>query len=608
MREYIQIKNIRLPILRIIILILGLFYCYLATLPKHSDFWHLNYTANLFSLGKVSYVFEALGTPDLSFLHPPGFYYFQGLWLSLGSYLFNYDLETWAPWRWGFGSGQLPAFYLYWGMIPYLAALFGLVILAYGTLRNKWISLICFGTLTFVSVIVMGQTDIFCAISIYISLLLALKGFAHNEHKTLLFFLSMIVLGVSISIKSYGSLLFPIYLIFFIYFLKQKYTNPIKVYSRASILFFSFFLPSLIIWIPFSKWIVDVIFKGESLWLFDLMIAPVGHPPYHNISIWLLGYIIIIYDLLSSLQADSTKHINHKKFIFYIFSSIAWFFVSVYSHPQWWVILVPPMLLVLDNFKYKFNYLLSFLILALFLFYPMMWLNNIEAVLNCYVPVYPIENNLSTILVTFIILFLLLWIVELRKELNIDNKVILDDKSAITQLELIAIVALIYLILLILLLLIGGGSYQLISQEVYDQPMGELSENTTFGQTFYSPYSNLDGIKLLLATYTRFNNKEIVFHLQENSSTTIDLVTLRLNASKVKDNQWHEFKFPSIIDSKHKSYYFYLESPNSTQGNAITIWYNDNDVYKNGYATRNGSMINGDMAFRINYKYRQRLI
>jgi hypothetical protein len=493
-------------------------------------------------------------------------------------------------------------------MIPYLAALFGLVILAYGTLRNKWISLICFGTLTFVSVIVMGQTDIFCAFFIYISLILALKGFENNEHRNLLFFLSMVGLGISISIKSYGGLLCPIYLIFFIYFLKQKYTNPVVVYSRASLLFLSFLLPSLIIWIPYSKWIVDVVFKGESLWLFDLMIGPIGLPPYHNISIWLLGYIIIIYDLLSNFQANSANHINHKKFIFYIFSIIAWFFVSVYSHPQWWVILVPPTLLVLDNFKYKFNYLFTFSILALFLFYPMMWLNNIETVLNCYVPVYPIENSLSAILVTFIASIFLLWIVELRKELRIDNRISLDDKSTITQLELISIGVLIYFIVLISLLLTGGGSYHLISQEAYDQPLGELAENMTFGQTFYSPYSNLDGIELLLATYARFNNNEIVYHLRENSSSAVDLVTLRLNASKVKDNQWHEFKFPLIIDSRDKSYYFYLESPNSTQGNAITIWYNDKDVYKNGYATINGSMINGDMAFRINYKFKPKLI
>ena len=48
-------------------------------------------------------------------------------------------------------------------MIPILAALFLLVGIAYKeSLRNKWLALICFGPITFVSVIIMGQIDVVC--------------------------------------------------------------------------------------------------------------------------------------------------------------------------------------------------------------------------------------------------------------------------------------------------------------------------------------------------------------------------------------------------------------------------------------------------------------
>jgi peptidoglycan/LPS O-acetylase OafA/YrhL len=157
--------------------------------------------------------------------------------------------------------------------------------------------------------------------------------------------------------------------------------------------------------------------------------------------------------------------------------------------------------------------------------------------------------------------------------------------------------------LLILISLLGmislmptdGGQ---IWQEVTTQPVGEILGNMTIGQTFIAPYSNLHAIEIALATYKRVNTKEVIFHLSSAPSSASDLVTIKLSGDKITDNQYHRFSFDPIADSKGRSFYFFVESPNSTPGNAITIWYNEKDAYKEGQAYENGSPIPGDLAFK----------
>lgn len=381
-----KLQSNRSVILKSLIVLLFIFYCYLATLPKHGDFWSLNYAAKIFASGKFSIYTEyaaAIGQSDvIAAMHPPAFYILQAIWLKIGSIIFNYDLNTWVQPIDPIGQ---PSFYPLWGMITYLFALCALVLLSYSTLKNKWLCLLCYGSFTFISMIIMGQTDIFCALLIYISLILALKSFESDKYMRLLF-LSVIALGLSMTFKTYGGLLFPIYVLFSILIFKIK--NKTGVYKDLTLLILTFMFTSFFIWIPYAKWLPTLMFSGESSWLLNLQISPVLLPPLHNISIWLLGYVIITYDLLNNIAKDPLRVYTDKKyFIFYNFASISWFFATVLTHPQWWVLIVPPMLLVLDNFRCKFNYLFAFSVFALFWFYPMMWVDNIDHVLRYYIPV-----------------------------------------------------------------------------------------------------------------------------------------------------------------------------------------------------------------------------
>lgn len=136
-----------------------------------------------------------------------------------------------------------------------------------------------------------------------------------------------------------------------------------------------------------------------------------------------------------------------------------------------------------------------------------------------------------------------------------------------------------------------------VNQNFHDKPFGEVTNNNIIGQSFISTEDDLRTIEILLATYARTNTEDVIFHLMESSDSKEDIVTLVVNAREIRDNSYYSFNFEPIRKSKGKSYYFYLESPNSTSGNAITAWYCSDDVYDSGSLYRNHEEITGDVQF-----------
>ena len=130
-------------------------------------------------------------------------------------------------------------------------------------------------------------------------------------------------------------------------------------------------------------------------------------------------------------------------------------------------------------------------------------------------------------------------------------------------------------------------------------PVGEIYGEIKVGQTFYSYGSGLSGIKVLMANYhDRENTHDVIFHLRKNPESTKDLRRVVVNASEILDNEYHSFEFSPILDSKGKTYYFFIDSPNSVPGNAITIRYTPDDSYGGGTQFRNGKPMEGDLLFQ----------
>jgi len=107
----------------------------------------------------------------------------------------------------------------------------------------------------------------------------------------------------------------------------------------------------------------------------------------------------------------------------------------------------------------------------------------------------------------------------------------------------------------------------------------------------------------LLATYARQNDRPLIFHLRESPSSADDIVTITVDAATIKDNTYHQFSFSPLPDSRDRSYYFFLESPQSVPGNAITIWHSPYDAYEEGELYIDGRRQDGDLAFRTYYGY-----
>jgi len=136
------------------------------------------------------------------------------------------------------------------------------------------------------------------------------------------------------------------------------------------------------------------------------------------------------------------------------------------------------------------------------------------------------------------------------------------------------------------------------------KPAGEIIHTRTVGQTFVATADNLSRIDLLMASYARRNHGPVVFCLRESTASDVDIVRIEIEAGSVKDNRWRTFRFEPIRDSGGRSFYLFLESPEATPGNAVTVWQSARDVYLDGNSVIDGLPGEGDLAFRLYTSYR----
>jgi len=125
----------------------------------------------------------------------------------------------------------------------------------------------------------------------------------------------------------------------------------------------------------------------------------------------------------------------------------------------------------------------------------------------------------------------------------------------------------------------------------------ELVGGETFGQSFVCTRDNLYRIDLGTATYARVNSAPVIFRLQSSAETSTDIVSITLPGPDIQNERPTSFVFPPLPDSRGKTFYFYIESPEAVPGDAITVYANAHDQYPDGMAYRNGQVVAGDLAF-----------
>jgi hypothetical protein len=137
----------------------------------------------------------------------------------------------------------------------------------------------------------------------------------------------------------------------------------------------------------------------------------------------------------------------------------------------------------------------------------------------------------------------------------------------------------------------------------------EITRDLAIGQTFEAPVDGLHRIDVVLRSYNRRNTHPVTFYLKPSIDSQEVIYQESFNASEVRNNQWRTFEFSPILDSAGKSYYFYLESPDSVEGNAITVggaqggdFYNDGATYLTAdYLGEHPTIVLADVAFRTYY-------
>jgi hypothetical protein len=129
----------------------------------------------------------------------------------------------------------------------------------------------------------------------------------------------------------------------------------------------------------------------------------------------------------------------------------------------------------------------------------------------------------------------------------------------------------------------------------------EIKEDLTIGQTFTAPVNGLQRIDVALRTYGRRNTHAVTFYLKQSPDSPQVIYQEIFNASQISDYPWRTFKFPPILDSAGKTFFFYFASPESVTGNAITVGGAQGDWYNGGTAYFGPVPTEADLAFRTYY-------
>lgn len=149
---------------------------------------------------------------------------------------------------------------------------------------------------------------------------------------------------------------------------------------------------------------------------------------------------------------------------------------------------------------------------------------------------------------------------------------------------------------------------QPINNDVVPTQAQQIWGERIIGQSFVAPRNGLNRIDLLFQTYRRQNTHNVTLRLLEvppeinNPLQGIELFRTTFNASTVHNQSWRTFTFPPLPDSAGKTYLIALESPESKDGNAITVGGIEQDVYLPGSAFLGPVPVPADIAFRTCYQ------
>jgi glycosyltransferase involved in cell wall biosynthesis len=129
----------------------------------------------------------------------------------------------------------------------------------------------------------------------------------------------------------------------------------------------------------------------------------------------------------------------------------------------------------------------------------------------------------------------------------------------------------------------------------------QLAGHRRIGQTFVAKYDGLYRIDVLVSANGRRNTRDLIFHLKESPQAQADLAVVHLNSSLLLDRNYASFVFEPQSNSRGKSFYFYLESPESVLSDSTSLWYYRSVEIARASLYHNDRPIEGQLVFGLHY-------
>jgi hypothetical protein len=161
------------------------------------------------------------------------------------------------------------------------------------------------------------------------------------------------------------------------------------------------------------------------------------------------------------------------------------------------------------------------------------------------------------------------------------------------------------------LALIVKASLDQTSAPPWGNPRGDnlltaIGEGSQVGQRFTAPLPGLYRIQIGLAGDMAGDMQPIAFHLKKDPADAEDLWSASLSEGSAQANRLSDVAFPPLRDSMGQTYYFYLESTNTTAEEAIAARYNPDARLEGAGAYLNGQPVTGNLQFLTHYTLRTR--
>jgi GT2 family glycosyltransferase len=140
--------------------------------------------------------------------------------------------------------------------------------------------------------------------------------------------------------------------------------------------------------------------------------------------------------------------------------------------------------------------------------------------------------------------------------------------------------------------------YCVYTQEMSSEPIGCPREGGQVGQKFTIDQDNLCAVAIEFGTFQSVCKGTVRFHLWQANDPNYNLA-VAVDASVIRDNEYHMFAFDPVPNSSHTAYYFFVEYVSHEPHSPLAIWKSSFDSTAMGPHFENHEASSGTLSFKV---------